>query len=104
MHRQPSDRGFPSLARMVQESLKRDPHAGDLYVFRGRRNDLIKVIWWMARERACSQNDWNGVAFYGRHWLLGRSRSVSRILSSLRNRLAHTSRNLAAESGGIICD
>ncbi|UFX44261.1 IS66 family insertion sequence element accessory protein TnpB [Bradyrhizobium sp. 41S5] len=30
-------RGFPSLARLVQESLKRDPHAGDLYVVRGRR-------------------------------------------------------------------
>ena len=26
-----------SLALLVQESLKRDPHAGDLYVFRGRR-------------------------------------------------------------------
>jgi transposase len=34
-------RGFPSLARLVQESLKRDPHAGDLYVFRGRRGDGI---------------------------------------------------------------
>jgi len=34
-------RGFPSLARLVQESLKRDPHAGDLYVFRGRRGDLM---------------------------------------------------------------
>ena len=38
-------RGFPSLARLVQESLKRDPHAGDLYVFRGRGGDLIKIIW-----------------------------------------------------------
>src|SRR5664280_1830368 len=38
-------RGFPSLARLVQESLKRDPHIGDLYVFRGRRGDLIKIIW-----------------------------------------------------------
>ncbi len=38
-------RGFPSLARLVQESLKRDPHTGDLYVFRGRRGDLIKIIW-----------------------------------------------------------
>jgi transposase len=38
-------RGFPSLARLVQESLKRDPHAGDLYVFRGRRGGLIKIIW-----------------------------------------------------------
>lgn len=38
-------RGFKSLALLVQEELKRDPHAGDLYVFRGRRGDLIKVIW-----------------------------------------------------------
>jgi len=36
---------FPSLARLAQESLKRDPHAGDLYVFRGRRGGLIKIIW-----------------------------------------------------------
>src|ERR1700704_594263 len=38
-------RRFPSLARLVQEGLKRDPHIGDLYVFRGRRGDLIKIIW-----------------------------------------------------------
>ena len=36
---------IPSLALLVQESLKRDPHAGDLYVFRGRRGDLLKIIW-----------------------------------------------------------
>ena len=37
--------GMNSLALKVQEGLKRDPHAGDLYVFRGRRGDLIKVLW-----------------------------------------------------------
>ncbi|WP_407193090.1 IS66 family insertion sequence element accessory protein TnpB [Bradyrhizobium sp. STM 3566] len=26
-------------------SLKRDPHAGDLYIFRGRRDDLVKILW-----------------------------------------------------------
>src|ERR1700693_4783319 len=36
---------FPSLARLAQESLKRDPHAGGLYVFRGRRGGLIEIIW-----------------------------------------------------------
>ena len=36
---------IPELARLVQESLNRDPHIGDLYVFRGRRGDLIKIIW-----------------------------------------------------------
>lgn len=29
-------RGFPSLVRLVQEGLNRDPHAGDLYVLEGR--------------------------------------------------------------------
>ena len=29
-------RGMHSLALQVQEALKRDPHAGDLYAFRGR--------------------------------------------------------------------
>jgi transposase len=38
-------RGFPSLSLLVQESLHRNPYAGDLYVFRGRRGDLIKIIW-----------------------------------------------------------
>lgn len=38
-------RGMFGLALQVQQGLRRDPHAGDLYVFRGRRGDLIKVLW-----------------------------------------------------------
>ena len=34
-----------TLALQVQEDLGRDPHAGDLYIFRGRRGDLVKVLW-----------------------------------------------------------
>ena len=30
-------KGFTSLAVLVQETLKQDPHAGHLFVFRGRR-------------------------------------------------------------------
>jgi transposase len=33
------------LALQVQEALGRDPHTGDLYVFRGARGDLIKILW-----------------------------------------------------------
>ncbi|MCK1614611.1 MULTISPECIES: IS66 family insertion sequence element accessory protein TnpB [unclassified Bradyrhizobium] len=33
------------VSRTVQESLKRDPHTGDLYIFRGRRGDLVKILW-----------------------------------------------------------
>jgi transposase len=38
-------KGFRGLALVVQETLKRDPNNGHLFVFRGRRGDLIKVLW-----------------------------------------------------------
>jgi transposase len=38
-------KGFDGLALLVQEVLKRDPHGGHLFVFRGRRGGLIKVLW-----------------------------------------------------------
>ncbi len=38
-------RGMNGLALQVQQALGRDPHAGDLYVFRGVRGDLIKILW-----------------------------------------------------------
>jgi transposase len=38
-------RGMQSLARQVQEDLGRDPHCGDLYVFRGRTGALVKILW-----------------------------------------------------------
>ena len=38
-------RGMNGLALQIQEALSRDPQAGDLYVFRGRRGDLVKILW-----------------------------------------------------------
>jgi transposase len=38
-------RGMNGLTLQIQEGLGRDPHAGDLFVFRGRRGDLIKIVW-----------------------------------------------------------
>jgi len=37
-------RGIDSLALQVQEHLGGDPHAGDLWVFRGRRGHLLKIL------------------------------------------------------------
>jgi transposase len=34
---------------LVQETLKRNPHSEHLFVFRGRRRGLIKVLWHDAR-------------------------------------------------------
>jgi transposase len=38
-------RGMNGLALQVQEVLQRDPHAGDLFVFRGGKGNLIKILW-----------------------------------------------------------
>lgn len=38
-------KGMQGLALLVQQHLERNPHCGDLYVFRGRAAGLIKVIW-----------------------------------------------------------
>ena len=39
-------RGFDGLAMQVQSTLVRDPFNGHLFVFRGRRGDMLKVLWW----------------------------------------------------------
>ena len=38
-------RSFDGLALLVQELLRRDPHCGHLFVFRGKRGGLLKILW-----------------------------------------------------------
>ncbi|WP_354266754.1 IS66 family insertion sequence element accessory protein TnpB [Bradyrhizobium sp. I1.7.5] len=44
-----------SLALTVQEIVKRDPHAGDLYIFRERRGDLVKILGMTRQARYRAQ-------------------------------------------------
>jgi transposase len=73
-------RGMDSLALQVQQALGRDPHAGDLYVFRGKRGHLIKILW----------HDGIGMSLYAKRLERGRfiwpsePRRVFRRLRSLR--------------------
>lgn len=39
-------RGMFGLAAMVQTTLAEDPYSGHVFVFRGRRGDLVKLLWW----------------------------------------------------------
>ena len=39
-------RGFTGLSGMVQTALEENPFSGQVFVFRGRRGDLIKLLWW----------------------------------------------------------
>src|SRR3569832_1718693 len=42
-------RQIAGLVTMVREELGRDPQCGDLYVFRGRRGDQIKILFYDQR-------------------------------------------------------
>ena len=39
-------RGFNGLAAQTEQVLAGDPYTGHLFLFRERRGDQIKMIWW----------------------------------------------------------
>jgi len=39
-------KSFDSLAAVVREGLGYDPLSGHLFVFRSRRGDRVKLLWW----------------------------------------------------------
>jgi transposase len=39
-------KSFDTLACLVQEHLGQDPLSGDLFVFRSRRGDRLKLLYW----------------------------------------------------------
>jgi len=39
-------KAMDGLAALVQTALGEQPFSGDVFVFRGRRGDLIKLLWW----------------------------------------------------------
>ncbi len=100
--------GFDCLALLVQETLRRNPHNGNLFVFRGRRGSLIKVLW----------HDGQGMCLYAKRlergrfvWPLtapreGADRSVTITPVQLRyfaggNRLASAATDVAPASAGL---
>jgi transposase len=55
-------RGMNGLALQVQETLQRDPYGGHVFVFRGKRGDLIKILW----------NDGQGICLFSKRLERGR--------------------------------
>jgi len=39
-------KGFDGLAVLVQQVLEQSPHNGALFAFRGKRGDLVKLLWY----------------------------------------------------------
>lgn len=55
-------KGFDGLAALVQQRLGQDPFNGQMFVFRGRRGDLVKVLSW----------DGQGLCLYAKRMEKGR--------------------------------
>ncbi|MBM3565340.1 MAG: IS66 family insertion sequence element accessory protein TnpB [Alphaproteobacteria bacterium] len=39
-------KGLDGLAVLVERALEKDPFSGHMFVFRGKRADLIKILFW----------------------------------------------------------
>lgn len=39
-------KGFTGLSALVQTALDQDPLCGHVFIFRGRRGDLVKLLWY----------------------------------------------------------
>jgi transposase len=39
-------RNIDALGVLIQQGLGCDPFSGDMFAFRGRRADMIKILWW----------------------------------------------------------
>ena len=37
--------GMNGLALKIQQGLGRDPHSGEIFCFRGRKADMVKLLW-----------------------------------------------------------
>ena len=55
-------KGFDGLSLLVQEKLKQDAHGGQVFVFRGKRGDLVKLYW----------HDGQGACLFAKRLELGR--------------------------------
>jgi len=51
-------KGMHGLSLLVQEGLKRDPFAGEVFVFRGRGGSLIKALWRSWLEAPAGEACW----------------------------------------------
>jgi hypothetical protein len=67
-------RGFDGLSGLVQQTLQQDPLSGHLFLFRNRRRDRLKILFW----------DGVVMRFSTSGWLAGRSSFPGRRIRSRR--------------------
>jgi len=112
-------KGFDGLAALAQKQLGKDPFSGQLFAFRGKRGDLVKVLSWdgqglclYAKRLEKGHFVWPHQAFRS-PWLTPTKRRAGEgrrsvtdggatIHAARRHRLACAGANMAAGDGGIV--
>jgi transposase len=96
-------KGFDGLAALVQTQLAADPFSGHVFVFRGRRGDRVKLLWWSG----------DGLCLFAKrlergHFRVAEGRKRGRIArrcaavdAARGHRLEKTGAHLAADHGGV---
>lgn len=67
-------RGFHGLSAQVQTVLEQQPLSGHVFVFRGRRGDIVKVLWFDGDGLCLLAKGLNEDASCGRRRQVERSR------------------------------
>jgi len=108
-------RGFNTLAAQAEKVLDLDPYSGHLFVFRGRRGDLLKIIP-LSHMQACVAGQWVGptrrmpvqqAAGEGPFCLARRKGRQDQCYASTivdaagRDRLAYAAKDMASAEGRI---
>ena len=57
-------KGHDGLAALVKNELHKDPFTGTVFVFRSRRADRLKLLYWVSHCRAIGPRERRS----GRHW------------------------------------
>ena len=100
-------KGAEGLAALVRETMGADPFSGAVYVFRAKRSDRIKLIFW----------DGTGVCLYAKRLEDGEFRwpkvedgvirltaaQLSALIEGLDWRRVHQTRRPRIRAGGIAC-
>ena len=96
--------GMNSLALKVQEGLGRDPHGGEVFCFRGRRGDLVKLLWHDGVGMSLGQAAGGGEVLLAGEpgWDGGADFGGAAGLSAGGDRLAQSALDAAAGKGGLI--
>ena len=68
-------KGFDGLAAIAQHVLHQDPYSGHLFVFRGKRGDRVKILWWDGQGYCLFYKRLSKVALSGPRQNKGKSHS-----------------------------